>query len=330
MMGLARYVLATVWTVMVLALSACAAPIPVRAPTAVPSIPAAAPSRVENTRPPLPPTSTPRRVIITPLPPIAASPTPRASQFDDVDARTLLSALFPDLYLTPRVDDFQVNGNPNWTMWVNSRAEGQFIQDGVPELAAIIANEAPQITPADVERTAPWGSFLAIFQKRGGKLQMVHRSYPFPTAISPLAFDVRIARVSDFDHDGQNELLITTTASRMSTFSTAAFLYQWNDQEFVPIWSAPIGEDNTAAINQPAYFASASEIRLQDVDGDGLDEIYVTTTRVDYGRNTQGLADTDRQVARRTEQRVFRWGGADFVPDPTRTTPLPPLPSPTR
>ena len=195
MKRLARHLRATIWTVMVLALSACAAPTPIHTPTRIPTDPAPAPSRVQNTLPALTPTATPRRVIITPVLPIAPSPTPRPSQFDDVDPRGLLSALFPDVKLAPRAEDFQVNGNPNWTMWVNSRAEGQFIQGGVPELAAIIANEAPQITAADAERTAPWGSFLVIFQKRDGKLQVVHRSFPFPTAISPLAFDVRIARV---------------------------------------------------------------------------------------------------------------------------------------
>jgi hypothetical protein len=241
----------------------------------------------------------------------------------------MLSLLFPELSLTPHGDEFLVNGNPNWMIWVNSRAEGQFTQDGAPQLAVIIANEAPQLSPAEVERSAPWGSFLAVFQRIGGRLEVAHKSFLFPTALSPIGFDVKIDRVVDFDHDGQNELLIKTTASRMGSSSSAEFLYQWNDRAFVEIWSAPTGEDNTAALNQAAYFISASEIQLVDLDKDGMDQIIVTTTRVDLARDTQGLADPDHEIARRVERRVFRWGGSSFVADPVRTTPLPPLASPT-
>jgi hypothetical protein len=240
-----------------------------------------------------------------------------------VDAPTILSVLFPDLKFSPADDAFRVNGDPEWTMWVNARAEGQFTQGDAPELAVIIANEAPRISAAHAQRYAPWGSFLAILQRREGSLQVAQRSFLFPTSISPLAFDVRIERVVDFDHDDQDDLLIVTEATRWGVASTAAFLYQWNDQAFTETWSASIGEDNTGAINQPEYFAVASEIRFVDIDGDGMDEIIVDGTRVDYARDAQGLADVEREIARRTDRRLYRWGGAAFVLDPARTTPMP-------
>lgn len=241
----------------------------------------------------------------------------------------MLGALFPDLKFTPNGDEFTVNGDKVWMMWINSRMEGQFIQAGRPELAAIVANEAPKITPAQVQRAAPWGSFLAIFTKRGGKLEVAQRSYLFPTEISPLSFVVRIDRAVDFDHDDQDELLIMTDASRLGVLSTAGFLYQWNDQAFVETWSAPLGEDNTSTINQPQYYASASTIRLVPSTIKGMDDIVVDTSRIDYARDAQGLADVDHELARRGERRVFRWGGKAFVPVPAAATPLPPLPSPT-
>ncbi len=313
----------TIGTVVFLTLFACTAPtVPpspvasrVAFPTAAPTLAATA------TLPPPPSPST----AATALPsPVVPSPTPRAHQFDDVDGRALLSALFPEFNFTANGDDFVVNGDENWTMWINSRAEGRFTDGNTQQLAAVIANEAP----APKRTEAPWGSFLAIFQRRDGKLQVAQRSFLFPADISPLAFDVKIDRVTDFDRDNQDELLITTEATRLNASSTAAFLYQWNDQQFVELWSAPVGEDNTGAINQTQYFASTSDIHLTDLDGSGMDEIIVTTTRVDYARDAQGLADTDHETSRRTERRVFRWGGAAFVPDPARTTPMPPLPTP--
>jgi hypothetical protein len=305
------------------AFAACAAP-PTPHATSTPTITA-----VQITLPPAPtstpitPSPTPRPVIVTPIPPAAPPPTPRPHQFDDVDARALLSALFPELKLFPDADAFRVNDDPDWTMWITSRAEGCFTQDGTPELAAIIANDAPHLSMEQANRYAPWGSFLAIVRRRDNKLQVVQRAFLFPTLISPQAFQVQIDRTTDFDRDGQDELLITMLSETLGISTAAAFLYLWNDQTFVPIWSATIAEDNTSALNQTEYYAIESEIRLADLDGDGLDEIIVDSARIEYARDAQGLADTDHETRRRAYREVYRWGGAAFVLDPARATPMP-------
>ncbi|MCI0475831.1 MAG: VCBS repeat-containing protein, partial [Anaerolineales bacterium] len=170
---------------------------------------------------------------------------------------------------------------------------------------------------------APFGSFLAIFQRRDGKLHVAQRAFLFPTALAPQAFDARIERATDFDRDGQDELLIVTLSDTLGISTAAAFLYLWDDQTFSPIWSAPLAEDNTSALNQSDYFATESEIRFTDLDGDGLDEIIVDGVRMDYARDAQGLADTDHETRRRAYRHVYRWSGAAFVLDPARATPLP-------
>ncbi len=314
---LARGGCSLAWVLFVSALVACSAPTtpaPLATQTVGPTIlptpiPVPLPTTVAS------PVATALPVVVTPTPIVPLSPTPSSHLFDSVDSQTLLASLFPDLKLTPNGDAFIVNGNPEWLMWIDSRAEGQFTQSSVPELAAIVANEAPHISEANRQRTAPWGSFLAIFQWQGGKLRASQRSPLFPTEISPLALQAKINSVVDYDHDGQNELLIVTTAIRAGISSAAAFLYEWNEQTFVELWSAAVGEDNTAAINQSQYYASSSQFQLTDLDGDGMDEIVVTTTRVDYAQDDQGLADTDRETGRQVERRVFSWGGAAFVPD---------------
>lgn len=336
---LVRRMSAAIWTMVVLAFVSCAGPAPSAAPfpTAIPSQPARAPAPSPSPARTSPATSTPGpaatataplRATATSLPSATFSPTPIPHFFEDVDARALLVALFPDLKLTQNGDEFVVNDNPNWRMWVNSRVDGRFTQDTVPELAAIIANDAPHVPEAELSHAAPWGPFLAIFQRNNGKLEVVQRSFLFPTAISPVTFQVNIESAVDYDHTGRNELLITTDTRQMGISSTAAFLYEWNGQTFTELWSAPVGEDNTGALNQSRYYASTSQIRFGDLDGNGFDEVIVDTTWIDYARDTQGLANLDKEIARRSERRVFRWEGASFVPDPARVTPLPPLPSP--
>ena len=305
---------------------ACAAPPPPPPPrpTVSPTI-MLAPTRIPIT-PALPPiTSLPtlRRATVAPIPPAAPQPTPRPREFDDLDAHALLSALFPDLKLTPEADAFRVNDDPDWTMWIGSRAEGRFTQDDTPELAAIIANDAPRLSAEQANRCAPLGSFLAIFQRRASKLQVVQRAFLFPTMISPQAFEAEIARVTDFDRDGQDELLISTLSETLGISTAAAFLYMWNDQTFVPIWSATIAEDNTGALNRPEYLAIESEIRFADVDGDGMDEIIVDSERIDYARDAQGLADADHETRRRAYRDAYHWGGTAFLLDPARATPMP-------
>jgi hypothetical protein len=273
---------------------------------------------------PLPVTPTPSVTptvlrIVTPTVRLVSPPTPRPRQFDETDARTLLSVLFPDLKLTPDGDVFRVNDDPLWTMWLTSRVEGCFTQDETTELAAIVTNDAP---PAIASTTR--GSFLAIFQRRENQIHVVQRAFLFPLALVPPAFDVHIERATDFDHDGRNELLITTQSETMGIATVAAFLYWWNDQIFAPIWSVVLAEDNTAALNQPEYFATEASIRFSDVDGDAWDDIVVEGTRIDYARDAQGLADTDRETRRRDYRHVYRWNGVAFVLDPARATLLPP------
>ncbi|MBI5305039.1 MAG: VCBS repeat-containing protein [Chloroflexi bacterium] len=299
----------TLWLV------ACAAPTPIPLPTPTPTrvlIPASTPSRVPATATLIAPTPT-HQPLSTPLPIIVPSSTPRPRQFDDTDTRALLGALFPNMKLVPIVDAFTVNDDPDWQLWITSRVEGQFVQGTAPELAAIVAHQAPRLTPDLAQQYAPMGSFLALFQKREGKLVPTQRAFLFPTDLSPLTFEVTIERATDFDRDGQNEMLILTSATRMGITTIAAFLYQWDDPQFVELWSAEIGSDNTGAVNQAEYAIVEPTIRLADLDGDGFDEIIVEATRIEYAKDDQGLANLDREVARRTTQRVYRWDGTTFA-----------------
>jgi hypothetical protein len=50
-----------------------------------------------------------------------------------------------------------------------------------------------------------------------------------------------------------------------------------------------------------------------DLDGNGIDEIIVETTWIDYDRDAQGLANLDKEIGRHVDRHVYHWEGATFV-----------------
>jgi hypothetical protein len=232
-----------------------------------------------------------------------------------VEDRALLDALFPDLRFTLTGDAFRVNDDARWSMWITSAVEGQFTQTQFPELAAIIANDAPAISDEQAKRYAPAGSFLAIFQRRESKLIVAQRALLFPL-FPPPVFEVVIETTTDFDHDGRDELLATTTAMSFGISTSAAFLYRWDGTSFVSVWSVPIAQDNTGALNQSTYYSIEARVEFADLDADGVDEIIVDSTRVEYGRDAQGLANTDQELDRRSERVIYHWDAKMFVAAP--------------
>lgn len=303
---------------MFLMLAACATPI-------VPPTPADSPTQalVPFVSPLPSATHTPTplsRTLPSPSPTPSASPkphpSPRPPQFDDVPDRALLGALFPDLQFTPDGDVFRVNDDARWSMWITSAIEGQFTQGQLPELAAIIANDAPTLTDEQAKRYAPLGSFLAIFQRRAGKPDVAHRAFLFPI-FPPQVYQVTLETTTDFDHDGRDELLITTTTMSFGISTSAAFLYRWDGSSFVAVWSVPIAEDNTSALNQSTYYSIEARVEFVDLDADGVDEIVVDRMRIEYARDANGAANTDQELGRQSERAIYRWEGTVFTLAPS-------------
>lgn len=297
--------------IVLLGLAACATPV-------VPPTPTFSPTRaLVPFASPLPSathTQTPPHTLPSPSPSASPKPhpSPRPPQFDDVQDRTLLGVLFPDLKFTPDGDAFRVNDDARWSMWITSAIEGQFTQEQLPELAAIIANDAPTLTDEQAKRYAPLGSFLAIFQRRAGKLEVAQRVFLFPI-FPPQVYQVTLETTTDFDHDGRDELLITTTTMSFGISTSAAFLYRWDGTSFVAAWSVPIAEDNTSALNQSTYYSIEARVEFADLDADGVDEIIVDRTRIEYARDANGAANTDQELDRRSERAIYRWDGTVFT-----------------
>jgi hypothetical protein len=250
-------------------------------------------------------------------------PTARTHHFDDVDEAQILKAVFPDFTLTAEGDGYRVNGSPNWTVWVNDREEGYVTQAERPELVAVIASQVNDKPPPEEEPYGPSGDFLAIIERRDGKLVLTQRASLSP-AVSPLASDVRIERSVEMDRDNRDELLVTTNSVQTLVIRTVAHLYRWEGEKLVELWQGVEQDDNTAAVNQSEYSTYQALIDFADVNNDGRDEIIVNGRRSVYPKDSEGRADLTAPSSVSTGREVYKWNGTSFALDPGLTTPMAP------
>lgn len=313
-----------------LLLMACG-PRPTATPNLLPSTPT--PSfptvpRLANPTEHLSPTAEPQSTLVVQSPAPTPLPTARVHLYDDVDELAILTAVFPDLPLTSSAQGYQVLGSPDWTVWVNDREEGQITQNQREELAAIIANEVGTNPPKEEASYGPSSDLLAILEVRDGKLAVTRRESILPP-LSPLANDVRIERSVDVNHDGQDELLVTTNTVQTLVIRTEAHLYRWQGDKFVELWKGVEQDDNTAAVNQTDFSSYQATVDFTDVDNDGMDEIIVSGTRTAYPKDSEGRADLTAPSSVSEDRSVYKWDGSAFVFDPALSTPAAPILTPT-
>jgi hypothetical protein len=254
-------------------------------------------------------------------------PTARPRVFDDVDQLQILSAVFPDLTLTPQPDGYLVQGNSDWKVWVNDRDEGRITQAEQPELLAVIANLVGANPPKEEALYGASAAFLVIMQRHDSKLEVVRREKIFPD-IPPNAIDARIERIVDTDHDGQDELLATTNTVQTLIIRTEARLLRWENGKPFELWKGFEVNDNTAAVNQTDYSSYEATLDFADLDNNGVDELIVNESLTTYPKDEQGRADLTKPSNELEGRAVFKWNGKVFAPDPALTTPIPPTSTP--
>ncbi len=304
-------------------------------PTATPGLATGIATRAGPTFP-RSPNATPR--VGTPvvpratLPPQSPSPSPlptaRAHLFDDVEPQEILAAVFPNLALSLQPEGFQVQNNKDWLVWVNDRDEGRITQTQQEELVAIIASEVGASPPKEAGAFGPSSDFVALLQRQNGKLVMTHREKILPP-ISPLAIDVRIGRIVDVDHDGQDELLVATNTVQTLIIRTEAHLYRWEGNTLKELWKGVELNDNTAAVNQDEFSVYEATLDFADLDNNGVDEIIANARSTVYPKDPDGRADLTAPANVSIERIVYKWNGDVFALDRTLSTPAVPLRTPT-
>ncbi len=256
-----------------------------------------------------------------------ALPTARPHLYDEVGEEEILKAIYGDLSLTLVDDRYQVQGSPDWTTWVNDRDEGFITQSDRSELLVIVANQLGANPPKEAATFGPSSDIIAILEKKDGKLTVTHRETVLPAA-SPEANDVRIERTVDIDHNGTDELLITTNDTQSPTVRTDAHLLQWQKDKLVEIWKGIEQDDNTGAGNQDEYHSYQAVIDFQDLDNDGKQEIVMSGERIIYKKDADGNADFSSPDQVLDDQQVYDWNGTSYVLDKAHTTPPAPVPTP--
>jgi hypothetical protein len=255
-----------------------------------------------------------------------ALPTARPRVFEDVDSRQILSALHLNLPLTDEGDTFTVLGNPDWRVWVNDRDEGRITGADRPELAALVSQTVGPNPPPEAANYGPSGLLLAIFirDENTGELALAERAYPFGN-VSPLAFDARLPRVVDVNHDGQDELLLVTSTVQTLIQKSEAQLVRWDKAQLTELWRSVIQSDNTAGADQAEYASYEASADFADLDDDGVDEIILSGSLTRYAKDANGgpiLGAPSRVDAVR---QVYVWNGATFILDAGRSNPPVPL-----
>lgn len=290
-------------------------------PTATPEAPSVTPPTLALEPTPLM-TATPSAPTVEPTP----LPTARPRFFEDIDARAILASLLGDLPLTEETDGYWVLGNPDWKVWVNDRDEGHVTQKDNPELVAVVSNVIGANPPPEAQSFAPSGTFLALFvrDETTDELLFVRRETVFPN-IAPLTVEIHLPRVVDVDHDGQDEILLTTSPTQSPVRSTEAQLLRWDGERFRELWRGTIGSDNTAAATQDDYKLFEGAVDFADLDSDGTDEIIVNGKTTHFGKDAQGNANLDAVISQVAEHQVFKWNGSSFALAPSLQARIPTL-----
>ncbi|MGB8648838.1 MAG: hypothetical protein WCF84_26615 [Anaerolineae bacterium] len=308
----------TICLTLMLALLGCAPPRPTATPAGVLSRATPAPTILRGSPTPA---DTPES------PGAQALPTARPHLYDEVGEEEILGAVFPNLSLTPADDRFHVQGSGDWTVWVNDRDEGYVTQDQRSELLVIVANLVGPNPPKEETAYGPSSDLIVMLEKKDGKLVVTHRQSVLPAA-SPEANDVRIERTVDVDHNGTDELLLTTNDTQSPIVRTEAHLLQWQGDKLAEIWKGIEQDDNTGASNQGEYHSYQALIDFQDVDQDGKEEILMSGERIIYKKDAQGNPDFTTPDKILDDRQVYNWNGQSYVLDNRFTTPPAPAPTP--
>ena len=207
------------------------------------------------------------------------------------------------------------------TPWVAQVVPGAFTAHDAVELAALVgASGAESLTEnATAEQEKLLQPRLVILQKqRSGSWKVIARSEPLGMNVPRDQFSLVIQRLSDFDRDGQQEILLTSASVLPRYLDGTHILYRWDQKEgnLRLVWTTTSYYDNTSLPQQPDYATQVTWPRWKDLDGDGVDEIALYTTRRTYGRQAPGFADTSQIIATTGDEVHFRWNGKGFLLQP--------------
>jgi len=202
--------------------------------------------------------------------------------------------------------------------WVAQVVPGAFTAHDARELAVLVGASGNEKTVQNIplEKQKQLQPHLVILQKqRSGSWKVIARSEPLGMNVPREKFSMVIQSLSDFDHDGRQEILLTSASVLPRYLDGTHILYRWDQKQgnIRLVWTTTSYYDNTSLPQQPDYATQVAWPRWQDKNGDGVDELVLTTVRRTYRRQDPGFADT-AHILRETQSEIsFSWGGQGFL-----------------
>lgn len=185
---------------------------------------------------------------------------------------------------------------------------GSFTTPGADERVALVAG-------IGAEDEVRW----VIIGQVEGQWQIVGTSSPLGWGFDSVPSTYFPPDRTDFDHDGQHELLVHTGRMQSGVMTSADALYRWNGWGLVRVWGTETLLDDRMAdpsvVHEPYRTLRRVEWQWEDVDGDGVDEIRTHESVAYYEPNEDGYVPDDALPFREEEREtVFHWNGTAFTP----------------
>jgi len=125
-------------------------------------------------------------------------------------------------------------------------------------------------------------------------------------------------RLSDYDHDGQNEVFFTSQQIKDGWTWETVMLHAWNGSALASTGLSLLTLEDNTLVMEDKYSARyrhvfQSHYGWNDQDGDGVDELQVNELVTLYGMDPAGLqANLDDVLFQKYQMLVYRWDGDSF------------------
>ena len=121
--------------------------------------------------------------------------------------------------------------------------------------------------------------------------------------------------LTDFDHDGRQEVLVIWPTMNRGRMEARAALYRWDGQKLARVWAAQTLLDNRLAdpdlVHEPYRVVNRAEWTWVDLDGDGIDELRLQEHVAYYKPNAEGyVPDNAPPYQEEEKETVFQWNGS--------------------
>ncbi len=196
--------------------------------------------------------------------------------------------------------------------WAMDPIPGSFTAPDATEAVAIVGGASPteDVSPEDEPYLR---ARLVVFRKEAGTWKVVSKEEGLASNIPAEMLPAAIVGITDFDHDGVQEVLVSVASLMPGYLDGVYHLYRWDGQNMRRVWMTTSVYDNTTLSEQPDFATQVAWPQWIDQDGDGTEEIVLEVVRRAYERTSMGLADTSRIKNETTSDVVFDWRGKGFM-----------------